>query len=67
MDHYNRGLEESIGAFDVPHNFKFSDTWDLPFGRGKAMLNHGGFVDQVVGGWRVSGHRNGLHRPAGSH
>lgn len=55
MDHYNRGLEKSIGAFDVTHNFKFSGVYDLPFGRGKMLLNRGGVLNQIVGGWRVSG------------
>lgn len=55
MDHFNRGLEKSIGAFDITHNFKISAVWDLPFGRGKMFLNHGGIVDRIAGGWRVSG------------
>ncbi|MDZ4796546.1 MAG: TonB-dependent receptor [Bryobacteraceae bacterium] len=55
MDHYNRGLEKSIGEYDVTHNFKFSGVADLPFGRGKAWLNRGGLVNQLIGGWRVSG------------
>ncbi len=45
MDHYNRGLEKSIGAFDVTHNFKFSAVVDLPFGKGKKFLNKGGVVE----------------------
>ena len=34
-DFYNRGLEKSIGQFDVTHNFKMSVVYDLPFGKGK--------------------------------
>jgi hypothetical protein len=55
MDHFNRGLEKSIGQFDVPHNFKFSAVWDLPFGKGKAFLNQNRVANWVAGGWRVSG------------
>jgi len=56
MDHYNRGLEKSIGMFDVTHNAKFSAVYDLPFGKGKAFLNQtNGFVNAVLGGWRISG------------
>ncbi|MDX2180968.1 MAG: carboxypeptidase regulatory-like domain-containing protein [Bryobacteraceae bacterium] len=55
MDHYNRRLEKSIGEYDVTHNYKLGAVWDLPFGKGKAMLNYGGVVNQIVGGWRVSG------------
>src|SRR3954447_10794735 len=31
-DQYNRGLEKSIGSYDITHNFKFSGVWDLPLG-----------------------------------
>jgi hypothetical protein len=55
MDHFNRGLEKSIGAFDVTHNFKFSAVVELPFGKGKKFLNKGGALNWIVGGWRVSG------------
>lgn len=55
MDHYNRGLEKSIGMFDVTHNAKFSAVYDLPFGKGRSMLNKGGLVNALVGGWRISG------------
>jgi hypothetical protein len=53
MDHYNRGLEKSIGRFDQTHNFKFSTLYELPFGKGKKWLNDG-FLSHVIGGWRVS-------------
>ncbi|MBL8208941.1 MAG: carboxypeptidase regulatory-like domain-containing protein, partial [Blastocatellia bacterium] len=35
MDHYNMRLEKSVGAFDLPHNFKFSYILDAPFGKGQ--------------------------------
>lgn len=55
MDHFNRRLEKSIGAFDVTHNFKFSAVVDLPFGKGKKFLNQSAALNWIVGGWRVSG------------
>lgn len=54
MDHFNRGLEKSIGQYDVPHNFKFSGIYELPFGKGKAFLTSG-LGNAVLGGWRLSG------------
>jgi hypothetical protein len=54
-DHFNRGLEKSIGRFDVPHNFKLGAVWDLPFGKGKAIPIENGFLNMLAGGWRVSG------------
>ena len=52
-DQYNRGLEKSIGQFDVTHNFKLGLVYELPFGKGKSMLNHG-IAAAVLGNWRVS-------------
>jgi hypothetical protein len=53
-DFYNRGLEKSIGQYDVTHNFKMSIVYDLPFGKGKPWLNHGAAAF-ALGGWRLSG------------
>lgn len=52
-DQYNRGLEKSIGAYDVTHNFKASIIYELPFGKGKPFLNKGPGA-WVLGNWRVS-------------
>jgi hypothetical protein len=54
MDHFNRKLEKSIGQYDVPHNFKLSGIYELPFGKGKPWLTSG-IGNAVVGGWRMSG------------
>ena len=54
QDHYNRGLEKSIGRYDQTHQLKFSTIYELPFGRGKKWLNNG-FASYVLGGWRLSG------------
>ncbi len=56
-DHYNRGLEKSIGQYDQTHMFKFSYVYELPFGRGKAFLNSGP-ASVILGNWRVSGFHN---------
>ncbi len=53
MDHFNRGLEKSIGAFDITHNAKFTAIYDLPFGRGQKWMNQGAAA-QLLGNWRVS-------------
>ncbi len=54
IDHFNRGLEKSIGQFDITHNAKVSVIYELPFGRGKKWLSNG-FAATALGGWRVSG------------
>ena len=51
MDPYNRGLEKSIGQFDVTHNLKFSAVWELPVGKGKLMnLRRSGELDRSAAG-----------------
>jgi hypothetical protein len=40
--------------YNIPHRFVASVLYSLPFGRGKKFLNHGGVVNQVVGGWQAS-------------
>jgi hypothetical protein len=53
-DQYNRGLEKSIGEFDVTHDFKFGFVYDLPFGKGRQYLTHGPAA-WLLGGWGVNG------------
>jgi hypothetical protein len=45
----------SNSNFDVRHAFKGYAVYQLPFGRGKQFLNHSTLLDEVVGGWQVSG------------
>jgi hypothetical protein len=52
-DLFNRGLEKSIGGYDVTHDFKFAGTYDLPFGRGQKWLAKGPGA-WIIGNWRVS-------------
>lgn len=50
-----RDLGESYSPtlFDLRHVLHASGTYDLPFGQGKTLLNRGGVVDKVVGGWTL--------------
>jgi hypothetical protein len=52
-DFFNRGLEKSIGAYDVTHDFKFAATYDMPFGKGQKYLSKGPAA-WIVGNWRLS-------------
>ncbi len=56
QDFYNRAAEKSISTQDVPQRFVFSANYDLPFGRGRKMLNsiHPA-VDAFIGGWQMNG------------
>jgi hypothetical protein len=53
MDFYNRKLEKSIGAYDLTHNVKISEVYELPFGKGRRYLTHG-VAAWTLGGWRVA-------------
>jgi hypothetical protein len=52
-DFYNRGLEKSIGSYDVTHNFKWATVYELPIGKGKQWLSHGA-ASYLLGNWRVA-------------
>src|SRR5262249_50658436 len=46
--------DQGYSAFNVPGRFVASVLAELPFGKGKHFANHGGVVNQIVGGWQVS-------------
>jgi hypothetical protein len=41
--------------FDIRHAFKGYASYELPFGKGKSYLSGNSVLDEVVGGWRLSG------------
>ena len=49
-----RACDYGISTFNVPHRFVASSLYTLPFGKGQALLNRGGIVNQVVGNWEIS-------------
>ena len=55
-DQYNRGLEKSIGFYDITHNFKLGLVYDLPFGKGRERLNHG----IAVRSWQLARQRDSI-------
>jgi hypothetical protein len=54
-NNYNLDLETGLSAFDFRRRWTTSWLWDLPFGKDRARLNHGGPVDLVLGGWQLGG------------
>jgi hypothetical protein len=42
-------------GYDIKHRAVTSFVYDLPFGKNRRLLNHGGVVDWIAGGWRLSG------------
>jgi hypothetical protein len=50
----NPAANYSNSNFDVRNAFKGYVVYQLPFGRGKAFLNHNALLDEAIGGWQVS-------------
>ena len=51
----NRRGEYSVSQDDYPNSFGISFSYELPFGQGKPVLNRGGLLNRIVGGWQVAG------------
>ena len=49
----NMRLDRGHCQEDLSHNFVANTIYELPFGQSKTFLNHGGLVNQVVGGWKL--------------
>ena len=50
-----RDLRESYGPtlFDLHNVIHANGTFDLPFGKGRQWLNHGGVANRILGGWTL--------------
>ncbi len=53
-DSYNRNLERDVSTGDIPHNFIFSSTWDVPVGKNH-FLHPEGWLGRLAGGWELAG------------
>jgi hypothetical protein len=40
---------------DLPNTATIAPIYQLPVGKGQSFLNHGGVLDQAVGGWQIAG------------
>jgi Carboxypeptidase regulatory-like domain len=54
-DPTNLRLNKSVSLQDIPNTFVISYLYELPFGKGKYFLNHGGLLNELIGGWQVGG------------
>ncbi len=52
---FDRATAWAITRGNRPHRVALSYMYELPFGDGKALLNHDGLLSKVFGGWSVSG------------
>jgi len=54
-DQYDRRLLKSILGGDQTHVVAFTYAYELPVGKGKALLSNRGVAAAILGGWRISG------------
>jgi hypothetical protein len=52
--YYDPDAEYGRSLLDSPHKIVLSPIIQLPWGEGRAFLNHGGLLDYLVGGWTIS-------------
>jgi hypothetical protein len=55
QDPRNLAAERGNSIIDMRHRLTLSYLWEMPFGKGKAFLNRGGVVNQILGGWQTNG------------
>jgi hypothetical protein len=51
---YDYALERGFSPFDVTHRFVANALWNLPIGKGGAILNNGGMMSRLIGGWQIN-------------
>lgn len=50
----NRNLNKGRAGYDQRHRFITSFTYELPVGKGRHFLNHGGVMNYIIGGYDLS-------------
>ena len=53
ISYYSRNLEKGRASYDVHHRWVSNITYELPFGKGRKWMNHGGLMNTVLGGWEI--------------
>jgi hypothetical protein len=72
QDPDNIKVDRAVAADDMPQMLNIAASYELPFGRGKALTSSNRIVNGIFGGWRVTGNFNaesgvplGIACPAG--
>jgi hypothetical protein len=55
QDSLNVQAERGRSNFDVAHRFSLSYSYDLPIGKGRAVLGDNGWVSSLFAGWQTMG------------
>ncbi len=51
---YDVGKEYAYSTIDTPHRVNITPIYQLPFGKGRPLMNGGGWTDRAFGGWALS-------------
>ncbi len=54
VTYYNRRLEKARAGYDIRHRYTHILTYEFPIGKGRRLLNRGGIVNSVLGGWELT-------------
>ncbi|MCX6590724.1 MAG: TonB-dependent receptor [Acidobacteria bacterium] len=54
QNNYDLGAEYGLSTSNTPHRWSSAVTYELPFGKGRAMLSSNRFLDLAVGGWSIN-------------
>lgn len=54
QDQYNMKAERGLSLANIPARFIMAGLYDLPFGEGRAFIQHGIFA-ALIGGWEAGG------------
>ena len=52
---YNRAAERSVGTIDQPQVASVAFSYQLPFGHGHELSSSRAWVNELIGGWQLSG------------
>ena len=52
---YDRSLDRANSINDIRHSWVLSSIYELPVGKGKAVMNRGGVANALFGGWQLGG------------
>ncbi|SRR5579884_488617 len=53
QNYYDLNGSRSVSSYDIPHFLSISSNWELPVGRGKALLNKG-LASWILGDWQAN-------------
>ena len=54
-NNYDKRLDRTLSGLDVAHRLVINYQYELPFGKGRPLLNRGGAINQILGGWNING------------